>query len=39
MTLYLDDDTVDGRLILLLQRAGHDVASPADFGLSGEKDP
>jgi len=26
-------------LIRLLQRAGHDVAQPADFGLSGANDP
>jgi predicted nuclease of predicted toxin-antitoxin system len=39
MRLYLDDDTVMALLVRLLQRAGHDVARPADLGLSGEKDP
>jgi predicted nuclease of predicted toxin-antitoxin system len=39
MRLYLDDDTVHALLIRLLQRAGHDVARPADFGVSGESDP
>ncbi|HLW66049.1 MAG TPA: DUF5615 family PIN-like protein [Gemmataceae bacterium] len=35
----MTDDSVDGLLIRLLQRAGHDVAKPADFGISGTTDP
>jgi hypothetical protein len=38
MRLYLDDDSVDGLLIRLLLKAGHDVAVPADFSLSGSHD-
>jgi hypothetical protein len=33
--LYLDDDTVDGLLVRLLQRAGHNVELPRDAGLAG----
>ena len=39
MRLHPDDDSVDGVLIQLLLRAGHDVAQPTDFGLSGASDP
>jgi hypothetical protein len=39
MNLYLDDDSVDGVLLRLLRRAGHDVQVPADVGTSGESDP
>jgi hypothetical protein len=39
MNLYLDDDSVDGILLRLLRRAGHDVQLPQDVGKSGESDP
>jgi predicted nuclease of predicted toxin-antitoxin system len=39
MNLYLDDDSVDHRLVVLLQRAGHQVVVPADAGLAGTTDP
>ena len=39
MNLYLDDDSVDGVLLRLLHRAGHDVQLPRDVGTSGENDP
>ena len=39
MRLYLDDDSVSGLLIRLLQDVGHDVEIPADAGLTGEDDP
>jgi glutathione synthase/RimK-type ligase-like ATP-grasp enzyme len=39
MMLYIDDDTADATLILALRRAGHDVRTPAEAGLSGAKDP
>jgi hypothetical protein len=39
MTLYIDDDSVDPRLIRLLRRDGHDVQIPADVGRSGSSDP
>ncbi len=39
MRLYLDDDSVSGLLIRLLNNVGHDVEIPADVGLSGEDDP
>jgi hypothetical protein len=38
MRLYLDDDSVSGLLIRLLNNAGHDVEIPADGGLSGQDD-
>jgi Domain of unknown function (DUF5615) len=38
MKLYLDDDSVDGLLLRLLRRAGHDVVLPQDIGMSGESD-
>ena len=33
MLLYLDDDIIDGVLVKLLRKAGHDVMIPADVGL------
>ena len=39
MNLYMDDDSVDGVLLRLLRRAGHDVQLPQDVGTSGESDP
>ena len=38
MNLYLDDNSAKGSLINLLRRAGHQVALPSDFGLSGSPD-
>jgi hypothetical protein len=38
MLLYLDDDTIEGVLVKLLRKAGHDVAIPGDVGLSGADD-
>jgi hypothetical protein len=39
MNLYMDDDSVDGVLLRLLHRAGHDVQLPQDVGTAGENDP
>ena len=39
MHIYLDEDSIDQRLVQLLRRAGHDVEIPADAGLSGKDDP
>ena len=39
MQLYLDDDSVRGVLIRLLQAGGHDVLTPSDAGIVGEPDP
>jgi hypothetical protein len=39
MLLYMDDDCIQGMLVTLLRRAGHDVVIPADFSLSGADDP
>jgi hypothetical protein len=39
MNLDLDDDSVDGVLLQLLHRAGHNVQLPQDVGISGESDP
>jgi hypothetical protein len=39
MKLYLDDDVAGGALILALRRAGHDVQTPQDAGLTGANDP
>jgi hypothetical protein len=39
MKLYLDDDSADPLLVKLLRREGHDVLIPADFQMSGAKDP
>jgi predicted nuclease of predicted toxin-antitoxin system len=38
MRLYLDDDSVDALLVMLLRRAGYEVQIPADVGKSGECD-
>jgi hypothetical protein len=38
MMLYIDDDTIDAGLILVLRQAGHDVRTPAEVGLSRAKD-
>lgn len=38
MNFYLDDDSVHGTLISLLERAGHDVLTPADVALTGADD-
>jgi hypothetical protein len=38
MRLYLDDDSVSGLLVQLLQAAQHDVQIPADVGLIGNQD-
>jgi hypothetical protein len=38
MKLYLDDDTVDQRLVQQLERAGHVVWTPIRMGLSGVSD-
>ncbi len=39
MKLYLDDDSIAPALILALRKAGHDVRTPAEAGLSGAPDP
>jgi hypothetical protein len=39
MNLYLDDDSAKASLVTLLKRVGHQVAIPADAGLSGVSDP
>ncbi len=39
MKIYLDDDSVDPRLVRLLVREAHDVIIPAQVGKSGKKDP
>lgn len=39
MLLYMDDDIIEGVLVKLLRKAGHDVAIPADFGLTAANDP
>jgi hypothetical protein len=39
MNLYIDDDSVDGVLLRLLHRAGHDVQLRQDVGTAGENDP
>ncbi len=38
MMLYLDDDSVDRRLVAQLQRAGHSVVLPAEAGYVGASD-
>jgi DNA-binding response OmpR family regulator len=35
MRLYLDDDSVAAALVQALRRAGHDVRTPAEAGLTG----
>jgi predicted nuclease of predicted toxin-antitoxin system len=37
--IYLDDDSVNPRLVRLLTGAGHDVLIPAGVGLAGKADP
>lgn len=39
MLLYLDDDSVHGRLVKLLRTAGQDVQIPSDVGRGGVADP
>lgn len=39
MNLYLDDDSVDGVFVRLLQADGHNVLLPIDVGLAGAADP
>jgi predicted nuclease of predicted toxin-antitoxin system len=39
MNLYLDDDSAKASLVKLLKKAGHQVAIPADAGLTGASDP
>jgi predicted nuclease of predicted toxin-antitoxin system len=38
MNLYLDDDSADRRLVMMLVDAGHQVVVPADVQLSGASD-
>jgi hypothetical protein len=38
MKLYVDEDSVHGLLVRLLQRAGHNVEGPSDVGLTGCSD-
>ena len=38
MKIYLDDDSVAAALIVMLRKAGHDVRTPSDAGLSGADD-
>lgn len=39
MKLYVDEDSVHGLLVQLLQRAGHDIEVPSDVGLVAHSDP
>lgn len=39
MLLYLDDDIVNGLLVQLLRKAGHDVQIPSNIGMYGADDP
>lgn len=39
MRIYNDEDMADGLLVQLLQRAGHDVETPASVGMLGRSDP
>jgi hypothetical protein len=39
MNLYLDDDSAKGSRVKLLKKAGHQVAIPADAGLTGVSNP
>ena len=39
MNLYLDDNSAKPSLLNMLRRAGHQVAVPSDFGMSGSSDP
>ena len=38
MRIYLDEDMIAGHLFNLLQKAGHDVATPTGSGLMGRSD-
>ena len=38
MRLYLDDDSIKGLLVGLLNRAGYDIRLPADIGVAGKND-
>jgi predicted nuclease of predicted toxin-antitoxin system len=38
MRIYLDEDLASGLLAKLLQKAGHDVATPVDTGTLGRAD-
>lgn len=38
MRIYLDEDLASGLLAALMQKAGHDVATPVDAGLLGRAD-
>src|SRR5262249_41366777 len=39
MMISLDDDSASRQLTLVLRKAGHDVSTPADLGISGAPDP
>jgi hypothetical protein len=39
MNLYLDDNSARLSLVNMLRRAGHQVAVPASFGMTGSSDP
>ena len=39
MNLYVDEDSVHGLLVRLLQRADHDIEVPSDVELVGDSDP
>jgi len=39
MRIHLDDDSASRRLLDLLRKAGHDVSTPTDLGISGAPDP
>jgi hypothetical protein len=39
MRIYLDEDLASALLIRLLQKAGHDLETPAGAGLVGRSDP
>ncbi len=39
MRLYLDDNILDKKLALLLQKAGHQVSLSTQMGMAGRSDP
>jgi predicted nuclease of predicted toxin-antitoxin system len=39
MRICLDDDSASRQLSMVLRKAGHDVATPVDLGISGAPDP
>ena len=39
MRIQLDDDSASRQLSMVLRKAGHDVATPANLGISGAPDP